>query len=152
MLLLDAAFYATIPQFEVIKLNDDRLLLQSTTLGWLAMETVPERAVDRTFSPETDFDDYICPAEEDSLCFLTIINAEPPTRSTTCYSSGPPACSAAAEQRDQAVRGGGDERISERIDHHMRTQFAHPFYLLAWVRRSPRCGVMGKHLGSSLGS
>ena len=46
MLLLGAAFYATIPQFEVIKLNDDRLLLQSTTLGWLAMGTVPERAVD----------------------------------------------------------------------------------------------------------
>ena len=41
-------------------------------------------------SPETDFDDYICPAEEDSLCFLTIIKAELPTRSTTCYSSGPP--------------------------------------------------------------
>lgn len=78
-------------------------------------------------------------------------------------------CSAVAEQRDEgeeeqpaedggegAIKGGGggvmEKGGDERIDHHMWPQFAHPFYLLAWVRRSPRCGVMGKHLGPPCGS
>ena len=107
------------------------------------------------------------------LCLLYFMRRQLMMRVLLCQRTrlqrGRRGCSAVAEQRDegeeeQPAEDGGEGAIKEggggvmekggdeRIDHHMRPQFAHPFYLLAWVRRSPRCGVMGKHLGPPCGS